>query len=246
MTDGVFCQKFPSDDLKIGSQLVVYPSQTAIFVKGGTICDMFTAGTYTIKTENIPLLNKLINIPFGGNSPFKADVWFVNQIAKLNMPWGTPQPIQVQDPKYKIIVPVRAHGQYGLKVSKPKAFLESLVGNMSSFSTEKIDQYYKGRIITSLNSIIAQQIVSKEVSVLDINTQLLNLSNECNTLLNQQFEKYGVEIVEFSIMSITVPQDDESVIRLKEAKGFGCKTFYYRKGSLSNAAFFRCTRKGSK
>lgn len=95
MTDGVFCQKFPSDDLKIGSQLVVYPSQTAIFVKGGTICDMFTAGTYTIKTENIPLLNKLINIPFGGNSPFKADVWFVNQIAKLNMPWGTPQPIQV-------------------------------------------------------------------------------------------------------------------------------------------------------
>lgn len=94
---------------------------------------------------------------------------------------------------------------------------------MSSFSTEKIDQYYKGRIITSLNSIIAQQIVSKEVSVLDINTQLLNLSNECNTLLNQQFEKYGVEIVEFSIMSITVPQDDESVIRLKEAKDLVAK-----------------------
>lgn len=223
IVDGEICRKFPSENLKIGTQLVVYPSQTAFFVKGGIICDTFTAGTYTIKTENIPILNNIINLPFGGDTPFAAEVWFVNGITKLDMPWGTPQPIQIEDPKYKIIVPVRAHGQYGLKVIEPKTFLETLVGNMQSFATDKIDQYYKGRIITCLNSIIAQQIIEKHVSVLDINTQLMSLSNECNVLLNQQLARYGVEVVEFSIMSINVPQDDESVVRLKEAKDLAAR-----------------------
>ena len=218
MVDGEICRKFPSEELKIGTQLVVYPSQTAFFVKGGVICDAFTAGTYTVKTENIPILNNIINLPFGGDTPFTAEIWFVNGIAKLDMPWGTPQPIQIEDPKYKIIVPVRAHGQYGLRVSDPRTFLETLVGNMYSFATDKIEQYYKGRIITCLNAIIAQQIIERQVSVLDINTQLMSLSNECNVLLNQQLARYGVEIIEFSIMSINVPQDDESVIRLKKAK----------------------------
>lgn len=223
IVDGEFCHKFPSDDLRIGTQLVVYPSQTAFFVKGGAICDEFTSGTYTIKTENIPLLNKVVNIPFGGDSPFKADVWFINGISKLDLPWGTPQPIQIEDPRYKIIVPVRAHGQYGLKVKNPRCFLETLIGNMQSFTAAKIDQYYKGRIISALNTIIAKQIIEKQVSVLDINTYLLELSQECEALLNKQLEKYGVEIIEFSIMSITVPQDDSSVIRLKEAKDLAAR-----------------------
>ena len=68
IADGEFCHKLPSDNLRIGSQLVVYPSQTAFFVKGGVVCDEFTAGTYTIKTENIHVLNNLENIPFGGDS----------------------------------------------------------------------------------------------------------------------------------------------------------------------------------
>lgn len=223
IVEGEICRKFPSEDLKIGSQLVVYPSQTAFFVKGGVICDTFTAGTHTVKTENIPILNKIINLPFGGDSPFTAEVWFVNGIAKLDMPWGTPQPILIEDPKYKIIVPVRAHGQYGLRVSEPRTFLETLVGNMHSFNTDRIDQYYKGRIITCLNAIITQQIIEKQVSVLDINTQLVPLSKECNVLLNQQLARYGVEVIEFSITSVNVPQDDKSVIRLKEAKDLAAR-----------------------
>lgn len=76
VNDHEFVYKFPSEDLRTGTQLVVYPGQTAFFVKGGAICDEFTSGTYTIKTENIPLLNKLINLPFGKTSPFKAEVWY--------------------------------------------------------------------------------------------------------------------------------------------------------------------------
>lgn len=223
IVDGVFCHKFPSDDLRIGSQLVVYPSQTAFFVKGGVVCDEFTAGTYTIKTENIPVLNNLVNIPFGGDSPFKAEVWFVNQISELDIPWGTPHPIQLEDPKYKIIVPVRAHGQYGLRISNSRLFLETLIGNMSSFTADKIDQYFKGKMIASLNTMLAQQIINERVSVLDINTQLMTMSETLNVQLNNMFEKYGVSIVDFSIMSINVPENDDSVIQLKKAKDLAAR-----------------------
>lgn len=210
--------KFESDSLRLGSQLIVYPSQTALFVKGGVIADEFQSGTYTIKSENIPILGKLINIPFNSESPFKAEVWFVNQVSKLDLAWGTPQPIQIEDPKYNIIVPIRAHGQYGIRVSQPRLFLESLIGNMHTFGQEHIEHYFKGKIITNLNTILTQQIIEKKVSVLDINTQLVSLSEECNNILNVQLQKYGISITDFSIMSITVPQDDESVIRLKNAK----------------------------
>ena len=221
--DGELCYKFESDDLRMGTQLVVHPAQTAFFVKGGAVCDEFTSGTYTIDTQNIPILNKIINLPFGSVSPFQAEVWFINQTAKLNIPWGTPHPIQIEDPKYHIIVPVRAHGQYGIKVNNPRLFLETLIGSMGSFTSEMIDQFYKGRIISSLNTLLSQQIVNNEVSILDINTLLLSMSEDINDQLNSLLAKYGVSIIEFSIMSITFPQDDESVIKLKNAKDLAAR-----------------------
>jgi len=221
--DGELCHRFDSDDLRMGTQLVVHPAQTAFFVKGGAICDEFTAGTYRIDTENIPILNKIINLPFGSESPFQAEVWFINQTAKLNLPWGTPHPIQIEDPRYHIIVPVRAHGQYGIRVTNPRIFLETLIGSMGAFTSEQIEQFYKGRIISALNSLLARQIVTNGISILDINTLLLSMSDSINEQLNQLLGKYGVSIIEFSIMSITFPQDDESVIKLKNAKDLAAR-----------------------
>ncbi|MBO5634612.1 MAG: SPFH domain-containing protein [Bacteroidales bacterium] len=213
-----FCYKFPSEDLRVGSQLVVNTAQTALFVKGGKICDEFLPGTYTLKSENLPILNKLINIPFGGDSPFQSEVWFVNQITRMDMKWGTPQPIQLEDPKYSIIVPVRAFGQYGIKVSEPRKFLETLIGNMTYFTADSIDSYFKGKLIANLSSTIAKKIVKDQISVLDINMYLVDISEFCNEEINKTFAKYGISLVEFSIMSINVPQDDPSFLKLKEAK----------------------------
>lgn len=217
VNDREFVYKFPSDDLRIGTQLVVYPSQTAFFVKGGKICDEFTSGTYTIKTENIPILNKLINLPFGKESPFKAEVWFINQISKLDMKWGTPQPIQLEDPKYGIIVPVRAFGQYGIRISNPRVFMEGLIGNMTSFGADKINEYFKGKLVAQLSSLISTKMVNERVSVLEVNTQLVSMSEYCLAQLAQYFTQYGIELLDFSFMSINVPQDDPSFRKLKEA-----------------------------
>ena len=215
--------KFPSDDLRLGSQLVVHPAQTAFFVHGGKICDEFTAGTYTLKNEELPLLNKAINLPFGGDSPFKAEVWFISQLHKLDIKWGTTQPMQLEDPRYNIIVPVRAYGQYGIKVATPRTFLETLVGNLTSFTTDKIEQYFKGKIVMQLTSLIAQKIAKDNVSILDINTQLLDMSAYCQEQLNRSISNYGVELKDFTIMSINVPEDDPSMQRLKKAKDLAAR-----------------------
>lgn len=210
--------KFPSSDLRIGTQLVVHTGQVAFFVKGGEVMDMFSSGTHTIKTSNIPILNKLINLPFGGNSPFQAEVWFINTLSILNSKWGTPTPIQLEDPKYGIIVPVRAFGQYGLKVADPRLFLETLVGNMTSFTTEKVDQYFKGKMMSFFTNLISDKMTKDNISVLNINSHLLDMSEYVQTNIQQEFAAYGLSLEGFNIMSINVPENDPSFQKLKEAK----------------------------
>lgn len=218
-----FVWKYPSEDLKIGTQVIVYPSQHAFFIKGGEILDEFTSGTYTLKSENIPLLNKIINLPFGGNSPFQAEVWFVNLLTKLDNKWGTIMPILVEDPKYGIIIPIRAFGQYGFKVSNPRLFLQTLTGNLQSFSAQKIQEYFKGKIISSLTSLISKKITKDNISILEINIFLEELSLFCQKNISEEFKKFGLDIVNFYFMSVNVPLDDPSVIKLKESKDLAAK-----------------------
>ena len=210
--------KFHSDNLRLGSQLVVYPSQTAFFVKGGKICDEFICGTYTIKSENIPLLGKVINLPFNGETPFKADVWFVNQVELLDCKWGTQTPLQIEDPKYDVIVPIRAFGQYGFKIIEPRTFLERLVGNMPSFATNKVVEYFRGVILSKLTAIIYNKLKGDNVSVLNINSNVEELALYAKEQMTDVFKQYGIEMSLFNIISISVNESDPSFVRLKEAK----------------------------
>ena len=112
VSDNELVWKYPRDDFKIGSQLIVNESQDAIFVKGGHVLDSFEAGTHTITTGNIPLLEKIINLPFGKNTPFTAEVWYINKTVKRDLKWGTPQTIQVMDKSLNYPVSVRAFGSW--------------------------------------------------------------------------------------------------------------------------------------
>jgi membrane protease subunit (stomatin/prohibitin family) len=223
VNDRELVYKFPSEDLRLGTQLVVYTGQTAFFVKGGKICDQFESGTYTLKNENLPLLNKLINLPFGNKSPFQAEVWFINQLAILDSKWGTATPIQLEDPKYEVIVPVRSFGQYGLKVKNSRQFLETLVGNMTSFTTEKVSNYFKGIVMSQLSNLIADKITQSSISILTINSHLLEIGQFIEQRLSADFEKYGLGLENFTVMSINVPEDDPSFVKLKEAKDLAAR-----------------------
>jgi membrane protease subunit (stomatin/prohibitin family) len=215
--------KFPSEDLRYGTQLVVNTSQMAFFIKGGEILDEFQSGTHTLKSDNIPILNKLINIPFGGNSPFQAEVWFVNLISFMDLKWGTSAPIQLEDPKYGVIVPIRAFGQYGYKINEPRLFLKTLVGNMSSFSVEKVNDYFKGKVLSMLVSLISSKLTKDNISILEINTLLNEMSEYAFQSLNLEFNKFGIELTNFNFISINIPENDESLIKLKEVKDLAAR-----------------------
>ena len=213
-----FIWKFPSSDLRIGTQVIVNPAQYAFFIKGGLVLDEFTSGTHTLTTANIPLLNNIINLPFGGESPFQAEVWYVNLTSKLNNKWGTTTPILLEDPKYNVIVPVRAFGQYGFKISSPRTFLETLTGNLPSYSANKIQEYFKGKIISHLTTVISKKLIRENISILEINAYLEELSCFCQSEIGEEFKKYGLEIINFYFLSINVPIDDPSIIKLRQAK----------------------------
>ena len=115
--DDILVWKYPSENLTLGTQLIVNQSQEAIFVKGGKALDVFGPGTHTLSTGNLPFLQKLINLPFGGKTPFTAEVWFVNKTIKRGLKWGTKGPVQVLDPIYMYPVNLRAFGEWGLRVT---------------------------------------------------------------------------------------------------------------------------------
>ena len=223
MPPGILVQKFPSCDLRLGTQLVVHPGQTAIFVKGGAICDEFESGTYTISTNNIPILCRLINLPFGGDSPFQAEVWFVNKLSILDSTWGTATPLQIEDPKYEIIVPVRAYGQYGFKIDNPKKIIETLVGNRSAFSSGDMTIYFRGKILSQLTNIISDKLIRDGISILNINSHLSDISAFAQERLTDYFAKYGLSLQVFDIISINANENDPSFVRLKEAKDLAAK-----------------------
>ena len=218
-----FVWKFPSVDLKLGAQLIVNHSQSAFFVKNGAICDEFQEGRYTLKSANIPLLNKIINLPFGDKSPFAAEVWYVNMVTKLDNKWGTIKPINLEDPLYGIVVPARAFGQYGFKIVEPKNFLHTIVGTLKTFSAQQITEYFNGKVLSSISTILAKAVIQNKISLLQIAAYQDELSGICRKTINEEFIKYGIELVNFYIMSINIPEDDTSLIKLKEAKELSMK-----------------------
>jgi membrane protease subunit (stomatin/prohibitin family) len=213
----VFAWKFPSEQLSTWTQLIVNESQEAFLVKGGVYEGPLQAGRHTLSTENIPVLSGLMGIPFGGRTPFSAEVWYVNRVANLDIRWGTSDAIQLEDPKYQLMLPVRAFGQYGVRISDSKKFLTRLVGTLPQFDAATLAEYFRGVFITRIKTEIANAIVKKGQSVLEVATELAALSAILRDALSADVEAYGVRISQFSINSISVPDDDPAVQTLKAA-----------------------------
>jgi len=208
--------KFPSENLVLGSQLIVAQSQEAVFFKGGAAADVFGPGTHTLSSANLPLLQKIVNLPFGGKTPFAAEVFFINKAAKLDMKWGTTDPFQVTDPKYQVIVKVRAFGQFGIKVADVRNLVSQLIGVMHGDTVsdyQSISRYFKGLVLTKVKSTVAETILQKSVSLLDITAALDDLSLACRDKITPEFERFGLNVLNFYIESINVPDEDLARLR---------------------------------
>lgn len=203
--------KYPSEKLVLGTQLIVQEGQIAMFVKGGTIADVFYPGTYTLATENLPLLQTLVNLPFGGRTPFSAEVYFVNTTVRLDVMWGTIDPIQLIDPKYYVKLRIRAFGQMGLRVLDAPTLFKEVIGGMQKADIVKIDkikEYYRGLLVLKVKSAIADAIITNGISALEISTKLEMLSEKVREQVTPEFEKYGFSVANFYIQSINFPDED--------------------------------------
>ena len=213
----VFAWKHPNSELATWSQLIVNESQEAVLYKGGKICDVFHAGRYTLNTENIPILNNIINLPFGGRSPFSAEVWYINKVFSLDVKWGTSTPIQLQDPKYNIFVPVRAFGQFGVRIEDSHKFLVKLMGNLPQLDKSHLVKYFRGVYLTRAKDAISSYLIHENISVLEINAYLDEISAFLLERISPAFEEYGIRLVSFYVNDINVPDDDTAVQQLKRA-----------------------------
>lgn len=214
---GVFAWKYPDDTLGTWTQLVVNESQEAVLFQDGISYDLFTAGRYTLNTANIPLLKEAISLPFGGHSPFKAEVWYINKAYNLDVKWGTPTPIQIQDPKYGIFAPVRANGSFGLRVADSRVFLNKLVGTLRVFDKRSMVDFFRGLYVTKVKDAISSYLMDQQVSIVQINAYIEELSNHMREQIRPIMADYGIELVNFYINEISVPEDDPSVETLRRA-----------------------------
>lgn len=213
----VFAWKYPDSELGTWTQLIVNESQQAILFKGGQALDVFEAGRHTLSTNNIPFLEKIINLPFGGQSPFSAEVWFVNKQFNLDVKWGTPSPIQIQDPVFGVFVPVRSYGIFGIQIDDAKRFLVKLVGTLPSFTKNDIMRYFRGLYVARVKDAISTYIIERKIGILEINRYLDELSDYLQERIEPVMAEYGISLTNFFVNDISVPEDDPAVATLKQA-----------------------------
>lgn len=230
--------KCPSEQFVLGSQLIVNQGQEALFLKGGEALDLFGPGTHTLSTGNLPLLHKLVNLPFGGKTPFTAEVYYINKTVKLDLHWGTSTAIPLEDPKYGLILNVGARGQYGIAINNSRLFVSRIVGAIPNGVTGDytvVLKYFNGLINTKIKSVTSEYMIKKQISFLEISSYLSELSDAFKEAINDEFERFGVEVVNFFCEAIAPrPEDYEKLRHYKEELALG-EDFYQRRRSLDIA-----------
>lgn len=207
--------KFPFDNLSVGAQLIVNQSQEALFVKGGLACDLFSAGPHTLSANNIPLLQKLINAPFGGKTPYTGEVWFINKTAKRGLKWGSATPITIFDPKYQIELQIGVAGELGIKITESVKFITEVVGTLSLSTTDEILRIFKAIINRKLSTLINNYVTSSGVDFSRLAGKTDEASIFIRDAIKDEFALYGVEIVQFDVEHI-VPIENEQLADARE------------------------------
>ncbi len=212
----VLVWKAPQEDFSTKSQLIVHESQEAVFFKDGQALDLFCAGRHTLSTQNLPFLSKLVNLPFGGESPFHCEVYFVNKVHSMNVLWGTGNRIPIQDPVYGVILPVGANGQFAVQIEDSRKFLHKLVGTLPGFTQDNLVDYFRGLLMTNIKDFIAKKMTQDKLSFLEIHAHLKDISSAIGQDLQGVFQDYGVKLINFFVGAIIIPEDDPSYVKLRD------------------------------
>ena len=196
--------KYADEDkeIKNGAKLTVRESQVAVFLNEGQLADVFQPGLHTLSTENIPILSRLKGWKYGFNSPFKADVYFINTRHFVNNKWGTPAPIMMRDPEFGQ-VRVRAFGTFDIQIKDFAAFFRQYAGSYKTFSIFELQHELRDFIAPKFGEVLANE----NISVKDMAGSVTELSKKIEPFLKPYFAQFGIELTTFTITSITLPDE---------------------------------------
>lgn len=196
-----------SGEIKFGAQLTVRESQAAVLFYQGKACDVFGPGRHTLKTGNIPILTKLLSLPWGMVSPLRAEVFFINLKVFPDLKWGTSDPVAFRDAALGL-VRLRAHGVFSIRVMQPLLFLNTLAGTMGRYTTDQIEDYLRQVIVSRFNDYLGEHLRS----LFDLPGQFDDIAAGLQARLVQDFARFGLALAGFYVTSITPPTEVQQAI----------------------------------
>jgi membrane protease subunit (stomatin/prohibitin family) len=196
-----------SGEFKLGAQAIVRDSQAAVFYSSGIACDALGPGRHTLSTANIPVLTKLLSLPWGFTSPIRAEIYFVNLKVFNNLRWGTRDPVAFRDSELGL-VRLRAHGIINIQVTQPVLFVNSLVGTRISYSIADLEEYLSDVIISRLNDFLGEHLES----LMDLPGLYREMAEGLEAELTRDLARYGLGLRELYINAITPPADVQQAI----------------------------------
>lgn len=202
------------NEIKYGAKLTVRQSQVAVFVNEGQCADVFGPGMYTLETQNLPILSTLRGWKYGFNSPFKAEVYFVNTRRFTDLKWGTKNPIMMRDPEFGP-VRVRAFGTYAMRVKDAVAFIREIVGTDGHFTTTEVTEQLRNQIVSRFANILADV----KMPVLDLATQYDKLGTFITEKMQPEFDPIGIEITNMLVENVSLPPEVEQALDRRTSMG---------------------------
>jgi membrane protease subunit (stomatin/prohibitin family) len=196
-----------SGEIKYGAQLTLRDSQAGVFFYQGKALDAFAPGRHTLKTANIPILTKILSLPWGLSSPLRAEVYIVNLKVFTNLKWGTRDPVAFKDSELGLIR-LRAFGVFNLQVMQPVLFINSLVGTQGMYTTSEIEEYLNRVIVSRFNDYMGETIDS----ILNLPAKYDELSEGLVKRLQQDFTRFGLGLPQLYINAITPPPEVQQAI----------------------------------